>query len=539
MSKWQTMDQLRDLTISLVEYASVTGSEEEIGIMEFVEYELSLLPYFKENPEYLHNHFTNDGRKFVTALVKSKKPTAKTIIIMGHLDVVDVDDYGEWKHLAFRPKELTEQMVRQQNHLPNDVKEDIKNDEWLFGRGVMDMKAGIALCMSMIEAATNNEFDGNLLFLGVPDEEVDSLGMRTATPVLVEFQEKHGLDYQLCWNTEPMFAKYPRDNNLYIYQGSVGKMLPGFYCYGEEAHVAEPFSGLNGNLMTSVLTEMIELNPIFSENVSGERTPPPSTLIQKDLKLDYSVQIPHTAVAIYNLLTMKKSVDQVTEDLLKTARAAAKKISSIYQEREKTFSSSLDYEPQHREIRVMTFIDLCRHAVKLVGKEEVERRISFIHAHELKGDDREKTILTVNEIATLCKDLTPMIVLFYAPPYYPPVSSSENTLVQSLSESILKKGKEEGDMSLEIVNYFPGLSDLSYTALEEPASRLQGMIENMPIWGKGYDLPLSSMDKLTMPIFNFGPVGKDPHSWTERLNVTKSFDKLPKLMKQGIQEVFS
>lgn len=538
--KWQTKEQLKSLTVSLVEYASVTGSKEEIGIMEFIQYKLSELDHFQEHPDHLISHFTNDGRKFVTALVKSAVPTTKTVIIMGHLDVVDVEGYGEWKHLAFRPLELTKQLMVEKSQLPLAVQDDLKQDEWLFGRGTMDMKAGVAMCMSMIElASSSNGFDGNLLFLAVPDEEVDSLGMRSAAPVLVELQETFDLEYILCWNTEPVFSKYPGDQSQYVYQGSVGKMLPGFYCYGEEAHVAEPFSGLNANFMTSVLTEMIELNPYLSEQVGDERTPPPSTLIQKDLKLDYSVQIPHQAISIYNLLTMEKSVDSVTEDLLKTARAAAKKISTIYQEREKAFSNIHNYQPKQRTIRVLTYKELRDHAISLTCEESADRLVSLVQATETLGDDRERTIQTVSEMAAMCKDLTPMIVLFYAPPYYPSVSSKDNKLVQNLTEKLITFAKTQDDTVLESVQYFPGLSDLSYTSLVEPISSLKGLIDNMPIWGKGYDLPLSALEKLDMPVINFGPVGRDAHSWTERVNITQSFEKLPKVMKQGLQEAFN
>ena len=48
----------------------------------------------------------------------------------------------------------------------------------------MDMKAGLAVQFSMLERAMNGEFDGNLLLITVPDEEVNSQGMLEAVPVL-------------------------------------------------------------------------------------------------------------------------------------------------------------------------------------------------------------------------------------------------------------------------------------------------------------------------------------------------------------------
>ncbi len=73
------------------------------------------------------------------------------------------------------------------------------------------MKAGIALHISMVERACNGEFDGNILLLSVPDEEVNSLGMRKAVPVLLELARKHQLDFSLMLNAEPVFSRYPGD----------------------------------------------------------------------------------------------------------------------------------------------------------------------------------------------------------------------------------------------------------------------------------------------------------------------------------------
>ncbi|RNA69026.1 M20/M25/M40 family metallo-hydrolase [Alteribacter keqinensis] len=540
MGNWQTKEQLKDLTISLCEYASVSGSEEEIGIMEFVDYQLKRLEYFKEHESHLQTHYTDDGRKFVSALVKSRKKTKKTLIIMGHLDVVDVEDYGEWKHLAFRPRELTEQMLAQKDNLPADVQNDLeKGEEWLFGRGVMDMKAGIALCMSMIEKAAEGAFEGNLLMLAVPDEEVNSTGMRAAVGKLLEISDEHDLKYEMAWNTEPVFSGFPGDESLYVYRGSLGKVLPGFYCYGEEAHVAEPFSGINGNFMTSYLSDAFELNPELTEQTGSQKTPPPTSLLQKDLKSDYSTQIPHTAVVLFNLLFMKKKMKDVTEELLEVAEKASKRIIQAYDERERVFAKSHDYEPEKKQIRILTYEELWQHAVNQVGEEEVKRQISFIQANESQLDDRDVTIHTVHHIAGFCKDLAPMVVLFYAPPFYPAVESVEHSLVDRVARKVKQEAEQVQDISVTDLPYFPGLSDLSYLQLPDRRDSLGSMLKNMPLWEVTYDLPLEAMEKLNLPVMNFGPLGRGAHSWTERLQVTYSFDHLPKVMEKGIKEVFA
>ena len=74
MSKWQSKEQLVQLLSSLVEIPSITGSEAEVILPDFVVEQLSDLQYFKQNAPFAKNP-TGDGRYFVTALVKKSDST--------------------------------------------------------------------------------------------------------------------------------------------------------------------------------------------------------------------------------------------------------------------------------------------------------------------------------------------------------------------------------------------------------------------------------------------------------------------------------
>ena len=82
---------------------------------------------------------------------------------------------------------------------------------------------------------------------------------------------------------------------------------------------------LKPHLETSIsyLTKEIELNVDFCEKVREETSPPPTVLIQKDLKEEYSVQVPHSAVVLFNLFMLNRSLKEVTDLLLKSADKAA------------------------------------------------------------------------------------------------------------------------------------------------------------------------------------------------------------------------
>ncbi|WP_246944781.1 M20/M25/M40 family metallo-hydrolase [Bacillus pinisoli] len=536
MSMWQSKEELVALLSKLVEKESITGTNEEIEMAELIHSTLQELPYFHENPDHLKLKSITDGRLFVTALVK-KPNVKKTIILLSHFDVVEVGDYGSFKDLAFRPKELTEEYKKHKQLFPKTVREDLESENWLFGRGTMDMKAGLALQMSMLERAANGEFDGNLLLVAVPDEEVNSAGMIGAVPTLVNLAASYDIEYAACLNSEPMFSKYPGDEHYYMYTGSIGKVLPGFLCSGKETHVGEPFSGLNANLMVSELTKVLELNTDFCEVVEGEVTPPPTSLFQRDLKEEYSVQIPHMASALFNVLFMKRSLQELTDLLLQQVNLAAKNIELHYEKQVEKYRQLESFSENKMKVNVYTYQQLLKLAVDKHGSEVIEKRQRELVSARSGEDDREFSIKLAQDVVTLCKEQSPMIVLFYSAPYYPSVLSSGEELISSTKDKLLAYAKDTYDMTIKPLHYFSGLSDLSFVGLRGKKEELDPLLLNMPLFKKGYDLPVDELEKLQVPVLNVGPFGKDAHQWTERLHVPISFEIFPDLISQTIKNL--
>lgn len=536
LGKWQTKEQLLDLLTSLVKIPSITDSPQEVIMAKQIYNELQSLPYFLENKDYLQLHPTNDNRYFLTALVK-RKHTKNTIILISHFDVVDVKEYGEWKNSAFDPVVLTETFYQKKDILPVEVRNDIESGNWLFGRGTMDMKAGLALHMSMIERACAKDFDGNIMLLTVCDEEGNSTGMRSAVPILLELAKKHDLEYKACVNSEPVFSQYPGDQNNYMYTGSIGKLNPGFLCYGKETHVGEPFSGINANLMASEVTKEMELNPIFCEIVDGEITPPPTNLIQKGLKSEYSVQIPYNAVTLFNMFLMEKSVEDVIIQLRKSAERAASRIEEHLLERGRAYSKPDMTLPTNTSIDVVFYEELLEYAEARNGKDTVQEKISIVLSNKENKDSRQLTIELIDELAHLCKERWPMIVPFFAPPFYPAVNSSGVPLIDEIVEETRHYAKKNYNVDIKKINYFSGISDLSYTNLQHPASSFQSLISNMPLWGSEYFIPFDELERLNVPSLNISPIGKDAHKWTERLDVDYTFDTLRDILYNSIQKL--
>lgn len=495
--------------------------------------------YFQQHPELLTLHPLDDGRRLLTALVK-KGNARKTVILLSHFDVVEVEDYGSLKNLAFRPKELTKEMEHIKGELPEQVQQDLASGEWLFGRGTMDMKAGLALHLAMLEKAMNNEFDGNILLLTVPDEEVNSQGMLTALPVLKQLKAQENVTYNACLNSEPMFSKYPGDDHYYVYTGSIGKVLPGFYCYGKEAHVGEPFSGINPNLMISFLSQHLELNEAFIEKIGDEVTPPPTSLMQRDLKEAYSVQMPNAAIAMYNVLYLKQPFHEINTKLLMAAKEAGQDIEAYVKEKASYFSDvANDFSLPDFQVTVLMYEELYGEAVKRYGQKEITRRQNLLVSKREHGD-RDFSTLLVQDLASLCKDLGPMIVLFYSPPFYPAVSSYGDPYIKNVIDHTIEQTRSSYNIHLTVAEFFTGLSDLSYVGPPSAkSSKLSQLTTNMPLKNNGFIFPEEVIEELTMPVLNIGPLGRDPHQWTERLELTYSFEYLPDILTSAIKRLLN
>ena len=537
---WQTKEARKQLLCDLVEHPSITGSNAEIAIAEYVHHLLGQKKYFQKSPNHLLLHPLDDGRRLLTALVKSKQPTKKTVILLSHFDVVEVEDFGSLENLAFHPRALTLEMNKLYNELPIAVQEDLNGKgEWLFGRGSMDMKAGLVLHLSMLERAMEGNFDGNVLLLTVPDEEVNSLGMLTALPALERMQDDLDLEYVACMNGEPMFSKYPGDDHYYAYTGSIGKVLPGFYCYGKETHVGDPFAGLNPNLMTSFLARELELNESFIEKIDEEVTPPPVSLMQRDLKEAYSVQTPQASVAMYNVLFLKQSIDDINNKLLAGAKRACEKLDAFMQDKVKHFAeASAQFHTTYDPIRIMTYQELLEEAKLRYGAEEIERRQNLLTAQRTTGD-RDFSTLLVQDLAKMCKELAPMIILFYSPPFYPAVSSHSDPYIQTVMREVKAEIENQNPLKWTVSEFFTGLSDLSFIGPLTSGDNLSQLTQNMPIQNKGFTFPDELIQKLSMPIINIGPLGRDPHQWTERVELHYSFEILPDIIEKAIHLLLS
>ncbi|NLL36789.1 MAG: M20/M25/M40 family metallo-hydrolase [Fretibacterium sp.] len=513
-------ERVYHLLLELAAIPSVTGSENgEVQCARFIYDRLSRLGCFVQNPENLKRvRLRGDllNRAFICALVRAKRPTKRTVILTGHFDVVDVDVCGPLRPWAFDPEEYTRRI--KDLPIPEDARRDLDSGNYLFGRGVMDMKTGIALNMCLLEdyAVCADDLEFNVMLLLVPDEEGDSAGMRAAIPLLAELQEKEGLDFLVCLNTEPFMA----DKCPGMFHGSIGKMMPLFLCVGREAHVADYDEGLNSTLIASYLNLSLEGSPGTREEYRGQLFPPCSCLRMRDLRAYYSVTLPERTVIYYNYLTVKKTPASLLKEMKEKAAAA--------------LSASLEHVGQTAQAaRVLDIEELFARAERVTGKS-IDKLAATLLPRICSTDERERNIAFLSDILDLTGEKGPLIVVGFLPPFYPARCNEEKTprqralrlAAEEIRQFLLPKG-----LKFKEVEILQGISDLSYTGFDGEKEDIIPLSRNMPLWEKGYDVSLDDLSKIDIPSVVLGPIGCDAHKITERVELDYSMNILPEVVK--------
>ena len=196
------------------------------------------------------------------------------IILAGHLDTVSPLD--GWDKNPFDPYE---------------------DPDRIYGLGSSDMKAGIAIAITLAEIFARNKenFKGNIKLIFVADEEGYSTGIK-------KLIKEIGIDADIIYMIEPHYY------NAVI--GAAGKMLIKVNAKGKASHAAHPEKGaieetssLISNLdkVRRVTHEKIQSQPFVTFNIKGGYD-------------SYSVTVPDNCEAIVNKHTVP---GESTEFILK------------------------------------------------------------------------------------------------------------------------------------------------------------------------------------------------------------------------------
>jgi len=517
---------------------SVSGTDGEKVMAEKLYSIISSIDYFKMNKENCGLEAIDKdllGRSFVWAMVSGKEESKDTVILTTHMDVVGIEGYGHLQPVAYDIEECTKRIS--ELTFDEDALKDAESGEWIFGRGTADIKSGIAIYIEIMrELSEKRDFKGNLLMLLVPGEESNSEGMISSIPFLLKLQEEKGCNFVGATVCESSIPKNEDEDFKRLYLGSVGKIMPMFFCVGKETHAGEPFGGLNPNSLVSEIQRRLELNPDFCDIAGKQTTPPPVSLKQTDLKKLYSVSTPLFAVSYYNMLTLTRTADQLSAELKDLAREAFVSVLIGNEDRRYRFSemSSEQFRYAEAEPCVMYYQELLAQ-VRSNDKnfdEYIRRQIEAWKSEKL--DNQTIAINIVKETYEKYDDERPMIILSFIPPFYPHIclndsKAKDKGFIEAI-DKMIKYAKDGFNEKIVKEQYFMGISDLSYTGIDENQD-LDSLAANIVGYGINYDLYLEALSKLDIPGVVFGGEGKDIHKSTERLHVNYSLKVLPELYK--------
>ncbi|MDO5037919.1 MAG: M20/M25/M40 family metallo-hydrolase [Tissierellia bacterium] len=543
-------EEVKKLTKDLVAIESIVREGQgESQVAKYIFDFYGSLDYFKTHQDQVLLQKTEDDpvdRHNAISLVKGTKGKSReTVILMGHIDTVGVDDFHEIKDLAFNPEALPEALKKLA--ISQKVREDIDSGNYLFGRGALDMKSGVAGHMAMMKYFSEHpeELEGNLIHLAECDEEDNSHGAISALRVLEDWKDKFDLDYIAAINADYSIPNDQDGESRNIYLGTIGKLLPSFYVYGKETHVGEPFGGLDPNQIMAQLTRQINLNVALCDEDQGELAPPPMGLKQADSKIGYTVQTALAAYGYFNYFTHAMSPKEVMDRVEKVAVQAFDQVIEDINQNYKTYCQlkGLVYRPRPWKTRVYTFKDFYRQLEEKWGPDFTRAYASYTQALHEGARDLDLRLFSNQVIQWMwenwVEDKSPAIIIYFGSVYSAPIQirgeeAGEKRLLEALDQAIIEAQKTY-DKKIYTKYFYPFISDSSFMKVSDDEEGLRALEDNMPAWGSKYIHPSQAIKKINVPVINIGTVGYDGHKITERVDMDYTFRVVPDILYRTLK----
>jgi arginine utilization protein RocB len=533
-------ERVRALTEQLVSIPSVNGTAGEVGFPDLLHRLLARSPAFRDHPERLRLlPIEGDpvGRSNLAAWVPGSGAETpgggrRTVVLTGHFDVVTTSNLGVLGPYAFDPPHLAEaaeRLLREEADAgqPDPVAEsDLASGDWLFGRGALDMKCGLAAGIAVLERAAAKPAGGGLLLLATPDEEASSVGMRAAVTALAGLAREWDLEPVAALNLD--ISEDPGDGSTgrAVFLGSVGKLLPFVHLVGREVHAGMPTAGLNAALLAAEVTRHVELNPDLVDASGGEVAPAPVTLHQTDGRRGYDVTTPRTAWCYYNLLRYAGSAAAAFEAFTEVVRAAVAEAARLTHQRALVHARRSGSEaPPRWEPQVLTFAQL---------RERAGDAAPACEAAAEGAPDLPERARRVTEALWEASGLRgPAAVVGLAGVPYAPVHLGEGHRDRRLREAVERQaaavGAEHGT-SITLRPWFAGISDMSFLAADQPPADEELLARNTPGWGTAIHIDTAAARELALPVVNVGAWGRGAHGRLERVFGPYAFETVPELV---------
>lgn len=545
-------ERVRHWSLEMTRLPSVSGSAEEAEFPRKLAAMLRAAPPFAAQPENVWTIPVPGGRHpraCVAALVRGRG--AKTVVLTGHFDTVPIEDYGDLRPFAGESEALRQGLLQRLRANAVTAAEkrallDLSGADFLPGRGLLDMKAGLAAGLGVLEAfAADPEREGNLLFLTVPDEEVNSAGARAAAPALPKIARQHGLDIVAAINLDAIADDEDGTMGRAVALGTIGKLLPSALVVGQPVHAGYSFNGLSACVLAGALAAEVEWAAELTERSGDQIGAGPTLLGMKDSKTAYDVTTPDKVWMFWNTMLYARPPGDVIAQMEILARRAMTAVLSRLGARR---SRAHDAAPGAAgpgtsalpEVRVVTF-EALRREVEAAVPGAVRSIADFARTIAAANADLPEQCRQITEhVWKLSGRGDPTIVLGFASTPYLATQLGEDDQARALAratEMAARRIAERHATTIATPRWFLGISDMSFLG-QADESGVPVIARNTPAWGAGLHWP-DGPAFAGIPIVNAGPWGRDYHTVLERLHTPYAFHVLPDLIGEIVTEVLA
>lgn len=523
----------RALSLLMTRWPSVTGSPEEAEFSERLRALLAGTPYFRDRPGQL---FTVDSHgepltRSVVALVRGSG--RRTVVLAGHFDTVSIANYGTLAPLACDPEPLTQALMSELRSRPLNGAEakalrDFESGDFIAGRGLLDMKSGLAAGIAVLERFAGLEApDGNLLFVATPDEENRSRGMRSLRNALPEIARRFDLDIVAGINLDASSCERGGEEGRAVYLGSIGKFAPFAFVIGRPTHAGYPFNGTSAHRISAEITRAMDTVPELSDEAFGERSPPPVCLEARDIRDGYDVTTPDRVWLSFNWLTHRRSASEILEEFhaivsgaLRTALDTQDAHAARYRGRDALATDGL----------VLTYAGLLER-VEARGGAPALARLDALDRALSGGTDPLKVSREIVSAAVTEAGLEgPAVIVGFGSLHYPLVHlerSEAGRILRGRLQPVMQAAADRHGTSIKFKQIFAGISDMSFFGHRPDAGETGLLAANTPSPAFTDDAPEGL---LSFPTVNIGPWGRDYHQKWERVHAPYTFEVLPDLV---------
>ncbi len=547
VNAWQPAERVRQLSYQMVRWPSETGTAGEAEFAPKLVELLRKIPYFQANPDdiaVIDSHGSPMTQN-VVAVVRGKG--RKALAFAGHYDVVETGNYRDLKHLAFEPDALLEALLADltsRTLAPNEAKalSDFQTGDFIPGRGMLDMKSGVAAGIAVLEHfATKQDREGNLLLFVTPDEERGSRGMRSLRDALPALMQRWNLDIVAGVNLDATSDQGNGSEGRAIYRGTIGKQLPFAFVVGKPSHAGYPFEGISAHLIASEIMRAVEANADLSDTDGNEVSPPPICLEARDFRGGYEVTTPERTWIAFNWLAHSRSPDALFQHFQSIVSDALHRAIGHFNAHAQTYAKLLGTEQSasDHEGRVMTVAELRAEVVRIGGDaalkriEELEQKLS-VHDNPL--------LLTrelVDRMVVEARITGPTVIIGFGSLVYPHVHMGNETALEREFSAALDAARltieQRFSTTIKYRDTFAGISDMSFFGYKPDAADSLVVSENTPAL---QFIDQVSPDALTYPVVNIGPWGREYHQRLERVYAPYAFDTLPRFLNEIAEAIF-